>query len=250
MEYVEARQIKGQQIADNGIIKFERGIHFVPSTSIQGKVYKVNSTTLECSCPDYSFRKEPCKHAYAVAAQQGKVDNSNVAEFPRTRHSQKWAIYNQSQTSEKREFLRLLSDLTRGIEEPQQMNGRPALSLADMTFAIVYKVYSQMSSRRFTTDLEAAHAQGHIDELPHYNSLIRYMDKESLAPILESLIEATAKPLSALETSFAVDSTGMSISNSVSWHRAKHQDKAMLERKNWIKLHCAVGCKTNVYLVL
>ena len=246
MQYVESRQIKGQQIADNGKIKFERGIHFVPSTTTQGKVYKVNSTTLECNCPDYSFRKEPCKHAYAVASQQGKVDNSNVAEFPKNRYGQKWAIYNKSQTTEKSEFLRLISDLTRDIHEPQQTNGRPALPLGDMVFAIVYKVYSQMSSRRFTTDIEAAHAQGYIDECPHFNSLIRYMDKESLTPILESLIEATAQPLSALETSFAVDSTGMSISNSVSWHRAKHQDKAMLERKNWIKLHCAVGIKTNV----
>lgn len=75
------------------------------------------------------------------------------------------------------------------------------------------------------------------------------MEKASLTEHLQKLVEVTSKPLASLETAFAVDSTGLSISNSVSWHRAKYKDEAMLKTKNWIKVHCCVGTHTNVITV-
>ena len=247
MENSNVRQIRGQQIASEiGDTKKKAGFHYIPSQN-SNEVYKVDATNFTCTCPDYIFRRIDCKHVIAVKIQQGRIEQENVVPFVgRNRYTQDWAAYNKSQTSEKAEFLRLLSDLTRGIEEPEQMNGRPALPLGDMIFACIFKVYSQMSSRRFTTDLKDAHAKGFISECPHYNSLIRYMDKESLTPYLEMLVEETSKPLASLETDFAVDSTGLSVSNSVSWNRAKYKDQAMLKAKNWIKIHCCVGTHTNV----
>lgn len=103
-----------------------------------------------------------------------------------------------------------------------------------------------MSSRRFTTDIKEAQAKGFIEQAPHYNSLLRYFEKESLTEYLEILVEETSKPLASLETDFAVDSTGLSISNSVAWSHAKYKDQKMLKHKNWIKVHCCVGTKTNV----
>jgi hypothetical protein len=87
-----------------------------------------------------------------------------------------------------------------------------------------------------------------IDECPHYNSLTRYMEEESLTEHLQMLIEATSKPLASREMAFAVNSTGLGISNSVSRSRAKYKDQAMLRHKNWIKIHCCVGTHTNIII--
>ena len=49
--------------------------------------------------------------------------------------------------------LLLLSDLCRGIKEPEREpgRGRPPNALADLAFAACYKVYSGFSGRRFMT---------------------------------------------------------------------------------------------------
>jgi transposase len=246
MEQINRRQALGLQIAKTANIREENNRFLVPSQTATGIAYKVNFEEQTCTCSDFTWRRESCKHIYAIQAMKGAFDSTNLEMVSAPRHTQNWSAYNRSQTSEKREFLKLLSDLTHTVEEREQENGRPSLPLGDMLFSLIYKVYSQMSSRRFTTDLQAAYIEGLITECPHYNSLIRYMDKPELTPILESLVEAAAKPLSALEDRFAVDSTGFSISNSVSWSRAKYQDQKMMKQKNWIKLHCAVGTRTNV----
>lgn len=103
-----------------------------------------------------------------------------------------------------------------------------------------------MSSRRFSTDLKDAEEKGYINETPHFSSLNRYMEKASLSQYLETLVEETAKPFSGLETDFAVDSTGLSISNTVAWSHAQHKDKKFLQSKNWVKVHCCIGTRTNV----
>lgn len=250
MENTNFRQNRGQEIVQS-IGKYEKfqkkaGYHLVPSQT-SNAVYKVDATNFTCTCPDFTFRRIDCKHIVAVKIQQGRIEKENVVPFVgRNKYSQDWAAYNKSQTSEKAEFLRLMSDLTRGIEDEPQMNGRPSLPLGDMIFACVFKVFSQMSSRRFQTDLNDAYAKGFINECPSYNSLTRYMGSESLTPYLERLVEETSKPLASLETAFAVDSTGLSISNSVSWNRAKYKDQAMLKNKNWIKVHVCVGTHTNI----
>jgi hypothetical protein len=116
----------------------------------------------------------------------------------------------------------------------------------DMVFACVFKVYSQMSSRRFSTDLKDAEEKGYINETPHFSSLNRYMEKASLSQYLEALVEETAKPFAGLETDFAIDSTGLSISNTVAWSHAQYKDKKHLKSKNWVKVHCCIGTRTNI----
>jgi len=250
MENTNFRQNRGQEIVQS-IGKFEKfqkkaGYHLVPSQTSKA-VYKVDATNFTCTCPDFTFRRIDCKHVIAVKIQQKHIERENVVPFVgRNRYTQDWTAYNKSQTSEKAECLRLLSDLTRNIEEPERANGRPSLPLGDMIFSVVFKVFSQMSSRRFQTDINDAHAKGFINECPSYNSLTRYLASEAMTPYLQMLVEETSKPLASLETAFAVDSTGLSVSSSVSWNRAKHQDKPMLAKKRWLKIHCCVGTHTNV----
>lgn len=240
------RAYRGQQINETLPIRLHKGYFLVPSQSGKRTPYKVHSTHFTCNCPDYTFRQIKCKHIHAVEFLRSKENAPVIPFVPRNKYAQDWTAYNKSQTSEKHVFLGLLSELTRGIDEPENETGRPALNLGDMLFSCVFKVYSQMSARRFTTDLIDAKVKGYINEAPHYNSLCRYMEKTSITEYLERLVEETAKPLASLETDFAVDSTGLGTSNSISWFRAKHKDTVMVERKTWVKLHCAIGTKTNV----
>lgn len=238
------RAYKAQNIVNNSQIQWHQDFYLVPSES--GKhSYKVDTKTYACECPDYLWRQEKCKHVIAVEIAYGKQRKPDTWEPAKT-HTQDWRNYNKSQITEKGVFLSLLSDLTRDVDEPEQMNGRPALSLGDMIFSVVFKVYSQLSSRRFSTDLKDAEAKGYINEAAHYSSLNRYMEKASLTPYLEMLVEQSSAPLAALEDSFAVDSTGLGISNSLAWSRAKYKDKAMLKHKDWVKVHCCIGTRTNV----
>jgi transposase len=245
MKSIESREVKGQNLADACPVRLsDKGYYLVRSETRQS-FYKVDSKTFACNCPDYTFRHAKCKHVYAVETAIGaKV--AGVEYLPELRHTQDWRAYTKSQTTEKHVLLGLLSELTRGIDEPENATGRPALNLGDMIFAMVFKVYSQMSSRRFTTDLIDAKVKGYINEAPNYSTLNRYMEKESLTRYLEALVEETSKPLASLETDFAVDSTGLQTSNCITWNRAKYQDTVMLAKKNWVKLHCCIGTKTNV----
>ena len=244
---IQSRQFKGNELAKDNTC-FDRYSKEKVITSSNGKTeYKVDLNANTCTCPDFTYRRETCKHLYAARIRSRVEKPSNVTEMPsRPQYAQNWTAYNKAQTSEKHVFLGLLSELTRDVAELENETGRPSLNLGDMIFASIFKVYSQMSARRFTVDLKDAAVKGYIGQAPHYNSLLRYFERESLTPYLESLVEATAKPLASLETDFAVDSTGLSISNQVSWHHAKHKDVKQLQNRNWIKIHCAVGTRTNV----
>lgn len=200
MEQLTERQIKGQQIAENMPIRVAGGYFRVPSSSVSGKIYKVHPTFLTCDCPDFTFNKQECKHIIAVNIRAKRTDKiTPTPELPvGPKYTQNWRTYNKSQVTEKARFLAMLSELTRDIDEPEHVNGRPALPLGDTLFSIIFKVYSQMSTRRFSTDLQMAYAQGLISECPHYNSVIRAMASPAMTELLEALVEVTSKPLAAL----------------------------------------------------
>ncbi len=86
-----------------------------------------------------------------------------------------------------------------------------------MVFASVYKVYVGFSSRRFTTDLRDAFVGGHINSTPHFNSVSRYLANPQLTDTLKNLITASSLPLKAVDSDFAVDSSGFSTSRFVRW---------------------------------
>jgi hypothetical protein len=103
--------------------------------------------------------------------------------------SSTWTAYNAAQSGEKQRFVVLLSDLCHTVPQPEQQGrGRPRLPLADMVFASAFKVYVGFSSRRFTSDLRDAYANGLIDSRPHFNSVSNYLAKPDLTDILKSLI--------------------------------------------------------------
>ena len=95
----------------------------------------------------------------------------------RLTYAQEWSAYNKAQCSEKPLFMKLLAGLCEQIEQPEYKFGRPMLSLADMVFCSVFKVYSLYSGRRFSGDVKIAVEKEYIDKVPHFNSVFNYLKK-------------------------------------------------------------------------
>ncbi|HEX8474397.1 MAG TPA: transposase [Pyrinomonadaceae bacterium] len=257
---MDAREQRGLEIANTTKLKGNAGLWLVPSSN------KPDGYTVEidkvhqprCSCPDYSFRFKKCKHIFAVEftierkrirtetkdGQTTVTETTETVKVKRTTYRQEWKQYNAAQAYEKSEFLALLYSLANGIEEPLQTFGRPRLSMSDTIFAIVYKIYSTVSTRRFATDLRDAHQKGYLSKLPSYSTLFDYLKMEELTPYLKHLITESGKILKSVEVDFAVDSSGFSTSQFGRWFVAKYGGEA--DFRKWIKLHAMVGTKTNV----
>lgn len=116
--------------------------------------------------------------------------------------------------------------------------------MSDMAFAITYKTYSRFSARRFTSDLRAAEAARLIDKAPYFNSVLRYMGSPEMTPVLEGLVQLSSLPLTAIETDFAVDSTGFGTSKMRTWFSTKHGRE--IQGREWRKVHAMAGVRTHI----
>ncbi len=252
------REEKGRDIAKVARIdRKDDGSWLVPSMSGNGKyTVKVGTETPTCTCPDCENGNK-CKHIYAVETVMMRETTTNpdgsttVTETmafkatKRTTYTQDWTNYNLAQTHEQDEFQKLLRDLCSDIPTPPQSGaGRRRLPMPDVIFAAVMKVYGTMSGRRAISDLRSAHADGKISTLPHYNSVFKYLEDTEITPILTELIEESAKPLAAVETDFAVDSSGFSTSRFVRWF--DHKYNVVRQDHDWVKVHLMCGVKTNI----
>ena len=157
------RQLKGREIADRYRIARQGRLWLVPSQSGKGK-YKVDLEKRQCNCPDFDFRRQPCKHLYAVeitvererkTVTETKADGSikttvtESVKVTRKTYPQVWPAYNAAQTQEKAQFRYLLRKLCDGIGEPAQTNGRPRLCL----FSILRTTRAASLANTFYLDL-------------------------------------------------------------------------------------------------
>jgi transposase len=248
---VDMRELRGLEIAARAKVEFVDGVWTVPSQTSTVTKYRVTLDPVSCSCEDFVLRQQVCKHVHAARLvcerdYGGKAPVVVADEVPkRPTYKQNWPAYNEAQTTEKRRFQVLLADLCRGVPElPQPAKGLRHAPTADMIFSMVFKVYSTLSTRRFTCDLEDAHAKGHTNRVIHYNSICRHFEDEELTPILQSLITTSSLPLCALEKTFSPDSTGFSTSRFIRWYDEKYG--AQRSGKDWVKVHIMTGANTNV----
>jgi transposase len=247
---MDGRQERGYQIAASGkVVEGAGSWHVASQGNAGGRGYRVNPYAGTCSCPDHHDLNIRCKHIWAVLITmetETGPDGTTVTQTARMTYSQEWSSYNRAQVEEKDTFLRLLADLCSSVEEPPQGRGRPRLPLSDMTFAATFKVYSRFSSRRFSSDLRDAEQRGLIRHAPHFNSVSNYLASPRLTPVLHDLITMASLPLKALETDFAVDSSGFSTSRFVRWFDQKHGALVEQQRREWLKAHLMIGVRTNV----
>jgi len=255
---IEARKQRGLEIAALAKIEKNKGVWLVPSvTNPRPTKYRVeyDPENPTCTCEDHATRHCRCKHIYAVeyvlyreqTRDGGKTTVKEWMTVKETRQTypQNWPAYNGSQTNEKRLFQSLLADLCRDIPTPPQIGrGQRRLPMSDAVFSAVFKVYSTMSARRFTSDLCDAQAKGYIDRVPHFNSVLNALESSELAPILVEMIEESSRALRSVESQFAVDSTGFAFCRFDRWFDIKYNRRAI--KQQWIKAHICCGTKTNV----
>src|SRR6266404_7300932 len=256
---MEEREQKALEIAAKSKLqRSDDGVRwFVPSQTRKGgdHYYTVRPDAAKphCTCPDFECRQLRCKHIFAVeiVIQREVIDDGETQTVTETvtvkkTYRQEWPAYNAAQVNEKDQFQSLLRELCKGVGEPSQTNGRPRLPFEDMIFAVAFKVYSTVSQRRFMSDLRDAHAKGYISKVPHFNSISNYLENEVLTTYLKMLIEESSLPLQAVESDFAVDSSGFSTCRFVQWVQAKHHDPKLLTAREWVKVHLMCGVTTNV----
>lgn len=242
------RQTKGLQIAKTKTIQEGYDGWIVPSQNSNKKYFVRKDLDKTCSCPDCKSRGVKCKHAFAVEYYLQKItknkDGSVQIEHKRLTYPQAWSAYNKSQQEEKTRFLELLNDL---IEQPAEQEkrgrGQPKISNHDLLFSATLKVYSQFSLRRFMSDLNEAKQKGLIKQKPCFASVGHFMQKEEITPILKQLIALSASPLKAVETKFAIDSTGFRTTKFNDYCKDKHDTK---RKHKFLKLHAVCGTKTNI----
>lgn len=251
------REKKALVIAATKKLKKYPNCWTVPSQSGNG-VYRVDPDPVmpRCTCLDHETRGVRCKHILAVeivikreqtieeTSDGQTVVTETVTATKRVTYRQNWPAYNAAQTSEKTLFQVLLHDLCKNIPEPVQTKGRPRLPLRDMIFATTFKVFSTVSGRRFISDLNDAQAKGYLSKTPHFNSIFNYLELESLTPLLRELITQSSTPLKAIESDFAVDSSGFSASQFATWYNEKYGTQRIAQ--DWVKVHLMCGVKTNV----
>ncbi len=245
------RQLRGLELAATKRLRPGADGWRVPSQTGDGTIYLVRLEQGECTCADHTTRLVKCKHLFAVeyamqreSDAQGNVRETETVKVTRVTYRQNWTAYNAAQSEEKTRFTALLGDLCSTVPQPEQTKGRPRLPLGDMVFASAFKVYTGFSSRRFTSDLRDARSEGHITSAPHFNSVTNYLANPELTPILRDLIVASSLPLRAVETDFAVDSSGFGTSRFVKWYNKKYG--RVLDNHEWVKLHAMCGVRTNV----
>lgn len=250
---MEPRQQKGLEIAATFNIQRNGETWLVPSQSLNGK-YTVtrDGDHFQCSCPDFELRRSTCKHGYAVEfvlKRETTISPDGETTVTETRamrvtYSQNWPAYNAAQTAERGLFVHLLRDLCTSIRQPEQHMGRPSVPLAEAAFSACFKVYSGVSARRFSSDMEEAHAAGFVSRPWHFNSVLKAIENPMLTPELHRLIAASAAPMSAVETEFAVDSTGFGTQCFYRHFTAKYGHDQY--SRDYVKLHALIGTKTNV----
>ena len=163
---------------------------------------------------------------------------------PRLTYPQDWQAYNEAQTNEKLLFLQLLGELTAQVLSQERSGpGRPPADLGEMIFACCVKIYLNFSSRRTESDLKIAQQLEYLSHAPHFNTILKYLNKPELRPILTHLIEFSAMPLKQLEDKFAVDSTGFSTSIFSRWYAINYKTD---EHRLYKKAHVMSGVRTNV----
>jgi transposase len=246
---MDARQERGLVIATTSRIEKNLLGWKVPSQSGNG-TYIVNLDHGKpfCTCPDYEKRGLPCKHIHAVEfviQRETKPDGTTTyTQSVKVTCTQEWTSYNQAQTHEQEHFVSLLRGLCNGISQPEYRFGRPRLPLADVVFGLVFRSYTTMSGRRFTTQLKKVQDSGLIEKAVHYNSAFRYLENPELTPLLKSLIEQSASPLKTVETDFAIDSSGFGTKTYFRWFDHKYGKERT--KQTFVKTHVMCGVKTHV----
>lgn len=251
---MDMREGKAVELADRGRVVKQGDGWLVFSLNGPNRYAVTLNPRASCECDDFELRHEDCKHILAariVASREGcgiefqQVTGTPPHQYPRPTYGQVWRLYDAAQQDEKAEFQRLLFDLCADLPtpEPGAKGGRPRTLPSDVIFATLFKIFSTLSGRRFTTDLREAQEKGYVTEVVHHSTIARCLESPDTTPILMGLITASSLPLQAMEEKFAVDSSGFSSCKFDRWYSEKHG--RVESEHSWVKAHVITGTATH-----
>lgn len=93
--------------------------------------------------------------------------------------------------------------------------------------------------------MREAHKRGHLSRPVPGMKTVQFFENADFAPILTRLVHRSALPLRAVETSFAIDSSGFGSNRFETWYDHRYGGKET-RRVVWVKCHLASGTKTNI----
>jgi transposase len=249
----DLRQERGLAIAKNyKITKRDDKTWLVPSQSNSNNYYfvKSNGHGATCNCPDCkkNGKGHKCKHIFAVEYivthtinELGEIVEQKIEKKT---YTQNWSAYNKAQKEEKEYFLKFLNDLVKNISIESYNFGRPKSPIQDILYSMIFKVYSGVSGRRFTTDMKFSFENSLISKEVPFTTLKDYFNKKEITKILLNLIKLSSMPLKEVETDFSIDSSGFGTSILGNWSKYKHSTQDRY--KKWLKCHIVTGVKTNI----
>ena len=91
--------------------------------------------------------------------------------------------------------------------------------------------------------LKSAHEDGYLERPMTFNTLLGHMAKPELTQVLHELLIKSSLPFRSLETSFAIDSTGVAGNRFVRWTDVKYRG---VTEHLWAKVHLMCGVKTHI----
>jgi len=146
-----------------------------------------------------------------------------------------WTNYNKSQTQEKTLFLKFLKEICDVI---------PDKKTRQMVFCICLKTYTLKSSRRLIGELDLCRKAGYLEKVPHFNSILNWLNRNDLTDTLQTLIKLSSLPLKAIERKFACDSTGFGMDLIHDrWSQIRQQYQ---KHHKYMKAHVTFGVLSNI----
>ena len=254
---MNAREERGLIIAATcRLNRLDNGTWLVPSqTSKEAIAYTVDLEKKTCTCLDHVDGGNTGKHFFAASIVQRRdvlpdgtvIETRSVTLTEKKVYKQDWPADNLAQATEKRRLQVLLIDLCRKLperEEPAGRRGPKRHTVSDCIFSMAFKVYCSLSCRRFSCDLLDAHEKGYIIKPVPGAKVPAFFEDAYFTPILKTLIGVSALALRAVETDFAIDSSGFSSSRYERWY--DHKYGITRNKCVWVKTHIACGVKTNI----
>lgn len=160
------------------------------------------------------------------------------------KYKQKWSAYDKAKTNEDYLFKKILQELLAVTCPPkgQKGRGRPGYPTQDKIFCMALKTFYKSDLRKTVSILRQ-----YLHKAPCYKTICNFYNDISITPILDKLILLSSMPLSQLEDTCAIDSTGFSTSRFERWHNFKWKRQGGKQR-TWKKAHAVIGCKTNTFI--
>lgn len=157
------------------------------------------------------------------------------------KYTQNWEAYDKAKTKEFILFKSLLSQIFEVYFE-YEVKKNKRIPTKHRILMMCLKVYFKSDFRKLKGIIEDLYGKA-----PSYKTLCNFFDDKEIESVIDDLILISSMPLSSLEKTGAIDSTGFSTSNFDNWNEYKW-GKFEGKEQVWRKLHCVVGCQTNTII--